>query len=324
MLAAGDWYDAVYLSNDAILDNSDTRYTFWDSWNQPSLTPGQEYTLTQNINLSSSTVSGTRYLIFAADAGNNQSEISETNNLKIVPITVTGTGADLIVDPNGINAPSTIAIGNTASFSWRVRNQGDAATRNGWYDSIYLSDDTSFDSGDTKITETYRWWQGANSDYEVIQNNITIPITKTGNRFLLFVTDDRANEGESSETNNVVARPIEVKAAVSSTGSVKCSPSRYIQSHSPINPGVRLGYQGIYYTIKELGERAQIVNLTPHRLRHTYTTKLLLMGMDSLHARTLARHKSEANFKRYAKRTLSDAAEQAFYKAMGEEPPPQS
>lgn len=103
----------------------------------------------------------------------------------------------------------------------------------------------------------------------------------------------------------------------------RCHKSRPLfLSHSPINPGVRLGYQGIYYTIKELGERAQIVNLTPHRLRHTYATKLLLMGMDSLHARTLTRHKSEANFKRYAKRALSDAAEQAFYKAMGEEPPP--
>lgn len=92
-------------------------------------------------------------------------------------------------------------------------------------------------------------------------------------------------------------------------------------SHSPIKPGVRLGYQGIYYTIKELGEKAGIRNLTPHRLRHTYATKLLLKGMDSLHARTLTRHKSEANFKRYAKRALAAAAERAFYQAIGEEPP---
>lgn len=93
-------------------------------------------------------------------------------------------------------------------------------------------------------------------------------------------------------------------------------------SQSPVpGKGERLGYQGIYYTIKELGELAGIANLTPHRLRHTYATKLLLSGIDSLHARTLTRHKSEANFKRYAKRALASAAERAFYEAIGEEPP---
>ena len=93
-------------------------------------------------------------------------------------------------------------------------------------------------------------------------------------------------------------------------------------SHSPIvGVSPRLGYQGIYYLIKELGEMAGIENLTPHRLRHTYATKLLLNGMDSLHARTLTRHKSEVSFKRYAKRALETAAERAFYQAIGEEPP---
>jgi integrase/recombinase XerD len=93
-------------------------------------------------------------------------------------------------------------------------------------------------------------------------------------------------------------------------------------SQSPVpGKGERLGYQGIYYTIRELGQIAGIANLTPHRLRHTYATKLLLKGIDSLHARTLTRHKSEANFKRYAKRALAAAAERAFYEAIGEEPP---
>ncbi|MDX2229765.1 MAG: tyrosine-type recombinase/integrase, partial [Leptolyngbyaceae cyanobacterium bins.349] len=64
-----------------------------------------------------------------------------------------------------------------------------------------------------------------------------------------------------------------------------------------------------------------IPDLTPHRLRHTYATGLLLKGMDSLHARTLTRHKSEGSFKRYTKRAMAVAAEQAFYQAMGEEMP---
>ncbi len=93
-------------------------------------------------------------------------------------------------------------------------------------------------------------------------------------------------------------------------------------SHSPIpNAPRRFGYQGIYYFIKELGEMAGVANLTPHRLRHTFATQLLLTGMEPLHARTLTRHKSEVSFKRYAKRALEAAAERAFYQAIGEEPP---
>jgi len=85
--------------------------------------------------------------------------------------------------------------------------------------------------------------------------------------------------------------------------------------------GDRLGYQGLYYAIKRLGRLANIPDLTPHRLRHTYATELLLRGMDSFHARTLTRHRSESSFKRYAKRAIAAAAEQAFYAAIGEDLP---
>lgn len=122
----------------------------------------------------------------------------------------------------------------------------------------------------------------------------------------------------------------------------------------------RLGYQGLYYVVKSLGkiaaEQAQLAlegkqriaqeeieldpqdkwgqfseaelkqiltleNIHPHQLRHTFATGLLLGGVDSFHARTLTRHKSEVSFKRYAKRALSAAAEQAFYQSIGEDPP---
>jgi integrase/recombinase XerD len=124
--------------------------------------------------------------------------------------------------------------------------------------------------------------------------------------------------------------------------------------------GQRLGYQGLYYMVKALGqiaatqaqlalERQQqreegaiapvpedywsqlneadlkqvlaLVNVHPHQLRHTFATGLLLRGMESLHARTLTRHKSEVSFKRYAKRALTAAAERAFYQSIGEDAP---
>ncbi|MDJ0719025.1 MAG: tyrosine-type recombinase/integrase [Prochloraceae cyanobacterium] len=93
-------------------------------------------------------------------------------------------------------------------------------------------------------------------------------------------------------------------------------------SYNPIpNKPQRLGYQGIYYLIKDLESKTGLNEITPHRMRHTFATNLLLKGMDSLHARTLTRHKSESSFKRYAKRALSAAAERAFYQAIGETSP---
>ncbi len=83
----------------------------------------------------------------------------------------------------------------------------------------------------------------------------------------------------------------------------------------------RLGYQGLYGMVKELGAIAGIADLTPHRLRHTFATMLMLQGMESFHARTLTRHQSEATFQRYAKRAKQRAAEQAFYALMGEPHP---
>ncbi|MEM9008374.1 MAG: tyrosine-type recombinase/integrase [Cyanobacteria bacterium P01_F01_bin.86] len=86
----------------------------------------------------------------------------------------------------------------------------------------------------------------------------------------------------------------------------------------PGKPRKRLGYQGIRLVLKELEKLAGIEGLTPHRLRHTFATNLALWGMDGMHARTLTRHKDERSYRRYAKRALQVAAEQAFFRAAGD------
>ena len=82
----------------------------------------------------------------------------------------------------------------------------------------------------------------------------------------------------------------------------------------PGRPAHRLGYQGIRNVIRELAELAGLEGMTPHRLRHTFATNLALWGMDGMHARTLTRHKDERSYRRYAKRALQVAAEQAFFR----------
>ncbi len=95
--------------------------------------------------------------------------------------------------------------------------------------------------------------------------------------------------------------------------------SPLLLSCSNRNKGQALSYEGIYKIVTDWGRRAAIAPLHPHRLRHTYATGLLLLGMESYLARSLTRHQSEASFNRYAKRARAIAAEKAFYEAIGEE-----
>ncbi|KAM3101041.1 tyrosine-type recombinase/integrase [Phormidesmis sp. 146-12] len=82
--------------------------------------------------------------------------------------------------------------------------------------------------------------------------------------------------------------------------------------------GKRLGYRGIYDLIKDLGEVAGVENCHPHRLRHTFATRLVLKGVDSYLARKLTRHKSESAFRRYSEHARQQAAEAAFHAAFGD------
>ncbi|MEO1131178.1 MAG: tyrosine-type recombinase/integrase [Cyanobacteria bacterium J06639_1] len=90
---------------------------------------------------------------------------------------------------------------------------------------------------------------------------------------------------------------------------------------SPGQVGKRLAPGGIYAIVKRLGGLAGVDDPHPHRFRHSYAVELILSGMDSMHARKLTRHKSEASFRRYTSRGEEVAAERAFYQAMGEKPP---
>jgi len=89
-----------------------------------------------------------------------------------------------------------------------------------------------------------------------------------------------------------------------------------LRSQSAASSG-RLTYSGIYYLLRSLGEKAGVKNCHPHRLRHTFCTRLVLAGVEAFHARHLSRHRSEGSFARYAKYGRQVAAEQVFREKLG-------
>lgn len=62
--------------------------------------------------------------------------------------------------------------------------------------------------------------------------------------------------------------------------------------------------------LKTKAQRLSAVH--PHQLRHTFATRLVLMGIDSYLARSLTRHESESAYRRYSEYGRSIAAEAAY------------
>ena len=174
-----------------------------------SLVPSDSYTITKDINLPN-TSSGSKYLIFAVDNYNNQGESSETNNTYAVPIELFAK-ADLSIT---VTDPSTVSLGESIDIAWTVSNDGSDPANANWSDRIYISDDPVFDDNDTYISSQYtddNTPLAPGDSYSNQENIIISNYIQPGSRYLLFVTDDDNQQGESNETNNVYAAPIEIK-----------------------------------------------------------------------------------------------------------------
>lgn len=83
-------------------------------------------------------------------------------------------------------------------------------------------------------------------------------------------------------------------------------------SNNPQRQGTRLGTHGIYTLFRDLGQQAGVADCHPHRFRHTFATRLVLMGIDSYLGRKLTRHRSERAYRRYSEYARQIAAEQAY------------
>jgi subtilase family serine protease len=206
--ATQDWYDRIYLSDDAYIDtNKDTLLKEASAGSLSPLLVGAEYSVSQLLTLPSNTPVGSRYLIFVTDATGNQGEINESNNIRAVQILIGDQQPDLTVI--NATAPESAALGETIAVNWSINNQGNVSASGNWYDSIYISDDLTLDDNDIAVAsleDSTRSSLAVNGIYNA-SGNITIPNTATGNRYLLFVTDAGFTVQEGNETNNVRAVP---------------------------------------------------------------------------------------------------------------------
>ncbi|MFN6133536.1 MAG: Calx-beta domain-containing protein, partial [Synechococcaceae cyanobacterium] len=207
--AAQDWRDYVYLSSNQTIDGTDTLIINEAITSQTPLLPGDSYTIDKNINLSG-IAPGIRYLIFSADGSGNQGELSESNNQRVVEISITA--PDLVVSM--ASSPSTATTGSTIDVSWTTTNQGSSEASTDWADAVYLSADSLLDAADVLLSSESISSQtplapGANYS---ISRKIDLPRNHWGDRFLLFAADYQNVQAETDNSNNVKAVAISILA----------------------------------------------------------------------------------------------------------------
>jgi hypothetical protein len=196
-----NWYDAVYLSKDKLFDGSDYKAGYLNHTGM--LTGGGSYSSNLDIQIPMG-YSGTYYVFVVTDSNNKVYEYNgEDNNADYDSTAMTinlPPPADLVV--TNITAPSSGVPGQPANINWIVTNQGPNNADGQWWDSLYLSSDTTWDINDPKIaTVVHNGTVGVGGSYNG-SINAALPPVVPGNYYVIVRTDIKNNIREGANEGN--------------------------------------------------------------------------------------------------------------------------
>ncbi|MGA1825362.1 MAG: CARDB domain-containing protein [bacterium] len=207
----GFWDDTLFLSRDPYLD-LDTDISLGSIRRQGDLDPGASISQSLEVKLPD-WVSGPYYLIAFTDSANhvyerdleyNNAQSSEgTLHINLTP------PADLVVE--SITPPDAGIYGETATWTYEVKNIGDLPARGTWYDTLYLSTDQQWDLHDSRIARVYHE-QGDMEPDDICTEFVTVPFPGVvpGEYYIIASADILDDVRETDNTNNTKASIVRV------------------------------------------------------------------------------------------------------------------
>ncbi len=204
-----DGYDlTAYLSIDAVWDrDSDVALEVFEA---DSLKSGKEDFQSELLTIPLQTVAGNYHLIWVADAENEIEEIDENNNWWAMPLEVTASAPDLIVE-HSLLQPNVVIDGGNITLIHQVLNQGSSAAGSHSYVEYYLSNIVCETEEGIYLGEHYIDNLGGNSQSKVIQKELTLPEPLAGGTYYLRIKADALQYvAEANEENNVLQIPIHI------------------------------------------------------------------------------------------------------------------
>jgi RHS repeat-associated protein len=211
-LSSSQWQDRLILSADDSLATSNDNFLLATVNQSRGLAAGDSYQQAKTVLLPVG-LSGTYHLFLTTDSNNSVKEINaEDNNTAAIslPITLTPPPDLEVTSLNTTEAWS----GQELQVDWTVTNTGEGDTRTqetSWLDSLYLSENSSLDSGDRLLTQIrHNGSLNAGNSYDVTAK-VTLALSLEGNYTLILVTDRDSQVYEGGgENNNQTAIPLTV------------------------------------------------------------------------------------------------------------------
>ena len=122
--AGGTWTDGVYLSADATFDSSDIVLRTLTRPN--ALASGDSYNQATTVTLPGTVNYGKYYLLIVTDAGSDQAESDETDNVSAVAISLVSSGATPAITVSPTSGLRTTKSGGSTTFSVVLASRPDS------------------------------------------------------------------------------------------------------------------------------------------------------------------------------------------------------
>ena len=203
--AFANWYDRVYLSQDAVLDGGDL--ALGSAFYRPGH-PGAMASYSPNVSVSVPTSylnEGPHWLIVKTDVAGSQVESSEANNIAMTPVAVSlPPHPDLEVASVPVPASDGWS-GQPLEVRWTAANTGDATASGSWLDTVYLSTDGTVDGAIKSVAFARPTALGPGESYEQ-QVSLTLPNGIEGTYYFVIKVDSQGQVAEfDGEGNNILA-----------------------------------------------------------------------------------------------------------------------
>lgn len=207
------WVDEIYISKDNMLDNRDQRVALMP--HKGRLFPLQSYSLVESVTLPYDISTGVYFLILKTDAQGINPDSDPENNIQLASIGEDDDGnpifepipievpppADLVVQISSL--PDEAVAGQPFIIIYEGKNQGEGPAKLGFVNRVLLSNNPQPDENDIVLDQTsINPVLEAGSIY-LDTLEVILPLTDSGNFYLLLVTDngDRIHEAEHEDNN---------------------------------------------------------------------------------------------------------------------------
>jgi len=206
--AQGAWYNALYLSQDLLIDPFDLRLA---TVRATYLSVNKTLSLSAEVFIPFDTLDSEYYLLLLVDSKNTIWESDEQNNEASLLIKINKTFSSDLAVLSVSSSSGQFYYGEDVTVSWKIRNNGSQPAEGYKCDTVYLSQDDLWQIEDVRIGKPICSYVilnpyngGANKDtaYSITSE---LPLTSLGEYRSLVKT--RSNILDQNHQNNIAVGP---------------------------------------------------------------------------------------------------------------------